>query len=136
MKQEALDEGSVGQANVLGAAITWAEELREMQEGEGGERSMRFDISAVSIGEHAVVGLAGEVFFEYAMNIAERSPFERTSVLGTTNGCVAYIPTAAEMPHGGYEVQSSNRYYRQLELKPEAEGVILNEAEVLLRDLR
>lgn len=135
MQQEAREEGNTSSANVLGAGIKWAEKLREIARDEDAERKMRFDISAVCIGEHAIVGLAGEVFFEYSVNIADRSPFERTSVLGTTNGCAAYIPTAAEIPYGGYEVQASNRYYRQLELKPEAEQIVIDEAGTLLDSL-
>ncbi|GAG49700.1 unnamed protein product, partial [marine sediment metagenome] len=56
-------------------------------------------------------------------------------VLGTTNGCVSYLPTAAEIPFGGYEVDGSMQYYMQLWLKPECEQVVLDEAEKLLKGL-
>jgi len=100
------------------------------------EPTMRFDISAVALGEHAIVGLAGEVFHEYAVTIAAKSPFERTTVLGTTNGCIAYLPTAAEIPWRGYEIESSMRYYLQLQLKPECEQVVLDAASRLLHSVR
>ncbi|MFO7945609.1 MAG: neutral/alkaline non-lysosomal ceramidase N-terminal domain-containing protein [Armatimonadota bacterium] len=134
LRDEALKEGK--NANAYSSSIQWGEWLRDLAQQGVTDQTMPFAISALGIGQHAIVGLAGEVFFEYALNIAERSPFERTSVLGTTNGCVAYIPTAAEMPYGGYEVKSSNRFYRQLELKPEAEQVAIDRAVALLNEIR
>lgn len=132
---EARAAQDVAQVQGATALVGWAQMLRELAVAGATEHTMRFDISAVTIGQYAIVGLAGEVFFEYAVNIAERSPFERTRVLGTTNGCVSYLPTAKEIPLGGYEVDSSMRYYRQLWLKPECEEVVLAGAERLLRDL-
>ncbi len=117
------------------ALVGWGTYLRDLAAAGVSDQTMRFDISAIGLGQHAIVGLAGEVFFEYAVNIAEQSPFEYTTVLGTTNGCVSYLPTAAEIPHGGYEVDSSMRYYMQLWLKPECEQVVLDEAEKLLKEL-
>ncbi len=135
MLTDARAAGDVAQVQNAAALIAWAQMLRELAAAGATEHTMRFDISAVTIGQHAIVGLAGEVFFEYAVNIAERSPFERTTVLGTTNGCISYLPTAEEIPLGGYEVDSSMRYYRQLWLKPECEQVVLAEAEKLLGSL-
>ncbi|MFP3903315.1 MAG: hypothetical protein ACLFWB_03625 [Armatimonadota bacterium] len=93
-------------------------------------------IRTISLGSHAIVGLAGEVFYEYALNTADRSFFERHPVLGTVHGCAAYIPTAAEIPFGGYEVHSSNRYCQQLKLKPEAEKIVIQQAQDCLDSLR
>ncbi|MFP3904766.1 MAG: neutral/alkaline non-lysosomal ceramidase N-terminal domain-containing protein [Armatimonadota bacterium] len=133
LREEAIADGENG--NAYGSSVQWGEWLRDLAQQGVTDQTMPFAISAMGIGQHAIVGLAGEVFFEYALNIAERSPFDRTTVLGTTNGCVAYIPTAAEMPYGGYEVKSSNRFYRQLELKPEAEQVAIDEAVALLNEI-
>ncbi len=137
--QEALveAEASGDQARIQGAQgmVAWASFIRDLAAEAVTDQTMRFDISAIGIGRHVIVGLAGEVFFEYAVNIAQRSPFERTTVLGTTDGCVSYLPTADEIPHGGYEVDSSMRYYMQLWLKPECEQVVLDEAEKLLKSL-
>ena len=41
----------------------------------------------------------------------ERSPAEVTLYAGYTNGCVSYIPTAAEYPLGGYEPTYGNKTY-------------------------
>jgi len=130
-------EAAENEAQLRGAEalLAWATWLRNLAAAGVTGQHMRFDVSAVVLGEHAIVGLAGEVFFEYAVNIAERSPFDRTTVLGTTNGCVSYLPTAAEIPHGGYEVDSSMRYYLQLWLKPECEQAVLDEAAALLERL-
>ncbi len=134
LREKAIAEGENG--NAYASSIEWGEWLRDLAQQGVTDQTMPFAISALGIGQHAIVGLAGEVFFEYALNIAERSPFERTTGLGTTNGCVAYIPTAAEMPYGGYEVKSANRFYRQLKLKPEAEQVAIDEAVALLNEIR
>ncbi len=117
------------------AVVSWGTYIRDLAAAGATDQTMRFDISAIALGQHVIVGLAGEVFFEYAVNIAERSPFDRTTVLGTTDGCVSYLPTAAEIPFGGYEVDGSMRYYMQLSLKPECEQVVLDKAEELLKGL-
>jgi len=65
-----------------------------------------------------------------------RSPFPRTTVMGATNGCVAYVPTAVEIAHGGYEVEGSTDYHMQLCLKPESEDVAVSESTGLLERMR
>jgi hypothetical protein len=119
----------------LKARLDWATWLRDQAAAGCKGQRLRFDISAIALGQHALVGLAGEVFFEYAVNIAARSPFARTTTMGTSNGCICYLPTAAEIPFGGYEIDSSMVYYRQLRLAPECEQTILDQADTLLRRL-
>lgn len=134
--EQATRAADAVQIHITKGMVGWARWLRDMAANPPDAPALRFDISAVAIGQHAIVGLAGEVFFEYAVNIAERSPFDRTTVLGTTNGCIAYLPTAVEIPWGGYEIDSSMRYYLQLKLKPECEPVVLDAAARLLTELR
>ena len=117
------------------AFFAWSVWLRNLTCDGGKNRAMRLDVSAAAIGPCAIVGMAGEVFYEYSTNIAAASPFDATMVWGTTNGCAAYLPTAAEIPFGGYEVDSAMRYYRQLRLKPDAELLVQRETQVLLQRL-
>lgn len=131
--RDSVDQARIQHAEALASWARWLDGLAS--EGVTGQ-TLPLEISAIAIGRHAILGLAGEVFFEYASNIAEASPFEFTTVLGTTNGCIAYIPTAAEMPYGGYEVDGSMVYYMQLWLKPEAEEVAVEAAVELLARLR
>ena len=117
------------------AFFAWAVWIRTLACDGVKNQTMRLDVSAAVLGSCAIVGMAGEVFYEYAAKIAAASPFAATVVWGTTNGCAAYLPTAAEIPFGGYEVDSAMRYYRQLRLKPDAERLVLNETQALLQRL-
>ncbi|MFT3702270.1 MAG: neutral/alkaline non-lysosomal ceramidase N-terminal domain-containing protein [Agriterribacter sp.] len=47
-----------------------------------------------------------ELFCEVSNEVRERSPFAYTFYFGYTNGWFGYMPTAAEWPHGGYEVET------------------------------
>lgn len=92
-------------------------------------------MQAFALGGAAIVGLPGEVFVEYQLNISERSPFPLTAVFGVTNGCPSYVPVASEYPHGGYEVADAIRFYGDTMIDPSAEQVILRAAAELLKRL-
>ena len=47
-------------------------------------------IQVISIGELKMVGLTGEVFCEYDLNLRKKFPVLLT--IGYANGCVGYIP--------------------------------------------
>jgi neutral ceramidase len=47
-----------------------------------------------------------ELFCEVSNEVRSRSPFRYTFYFGYTNGWFGYMPTAAEWPHGGYEVET------------------------------
>lgn len=118
--------------------LTWRIRRREtMLEAarEGASGSKRFDLTALRIGPAAIIGLPGEVFVEYAMNIAELSPFDPTIVPAYTNGMIGYVPTADAFPKGGYEVDSSWDYYGGLGIAPASEQIILDGARELLMSL-
>ncbi|MBU0618332.1 MAG: neutral/alkaline non-lysosomal ceramidase N-terminal domain-containing protein [Planctomycetes bacterium] len=134
--REAEAAGKAASSPWLKAMVDWATWRRDQAVAGRKDNRLRFDISAVALGQHALVGLAGEVFFEYAVNIAASSPFARTTTMGTANGCICYLPTAAEIPFGGYEIEGSMIYYWQLRLRPECEQVVLAEAARLLQQLR
>ena len=46
-----------------------------------------------------------ELFCEVSNEVRDQSPFEYTFYYGYTNGWFGYMPTAAEYPYGGYEVE-------------------------------
>ena len=46
-------------------------------------------------------------FSEIGMRVRARSPFPVTLFCGYTNGYRSYLPTASEIPRGGYEVDFS-----------------------------
>ena len=116
-------------------AVEWAERILAAARTGQDAGSVPFDVQALQLGDVAIVGLPGEAFVEYALNIAADSPFAHTMVAAYANGNVGYIPTAAAHPEGGYEVNNAIRYYGLTMPRPEAEELILNAAAVALREL-
>jgi neutral ceramidase len=64
----------------------------------------QFDVTALRLGEAALVGLPGEFFVEFGLMIKERSPFRRTYVTTYTNGHAGYVATRQAFIGGSYEV--------------------------------
>jgi len=62
---------------------------------------------AIRIGDAVFVSLPGEVFAEIGLKIKESSPFDKTFLVGLTNGYGGYLPSAAEFIEGDYEVDGS-----------------------------
>ena len=73
----------------------------------GRPAQLRFEVMALGFGsEFCLVAMPHEVFCEYALWIDRTSPFDRTMVLGYTNGCEAYVPSDRDLalgPTAGYE---------------------------------
>jgi hypothetical protein len=63
--------------------------------------------SAVRIGDAVFVTFPGELFSEIALAIKNRSPLEKTFVIGVTCGPGGYLPSAKEFLEGDYEVNGS-----------------------------
>ncbi len=62
------------------------------------------DISALSINDEiAMVFLPSEVFVEHQLYIKDKSPFEKTIVVGYTNEYIGYIPIRKAYDERGYE---------------------------------
>lgn len=55
----------------------------------------------------AFVGMPGEPFVEFQMQLRARSPLPNSYLLGYTNGYFAYLPTIAAAVRGGYGANSS-----------------------------
>lgn len=63
---------------------------------------------ALRIGDAAFVTFPGELFSEIGLAIKERSPLEKTYVIGLTCGPGGYLPSAKEFLEGDYEVDGSS----------------------------
>lgn len=61
-------------------------------------------ITAWRVGQLGAVGLPGEMFVQYALQIKERSPFRRTMAIELANDCLGYFPTDRAMAEGSYEL--------------------------------
>lgn len=130
-------EEQYGGIIMYGGMVKWARWLLEMSEQQATGLAIDYEAQAFRIGDLAIVGLPGEVFCEYAINIAARSPFEQTAVMAYTNGNPGYIPTAAAYEHGGYEVDGAYRFYcgGYTMITAESERLIMDAVERLLKRL-
>jgi hypothetical protein len=113
-------------------AVEWSLDLLRLAEEGPRARTVPFAVQALRVGAGAIVGLPGEVFVEYALNLDRASLFQPTLVAGYANGNVGYIPTAAAYPEGGYEVTDAIRYYGVTMPLPESEALILAAARTAL----
>ncbi len=105
----------------------YANEVVLLAEERRRSPTVRAEVQAIAIGDAAFVGIPGELFVEFGLEIKRRSPFLHTYVAGMANGCVGYLPTRKAFQGGGYET----RLARSSKLVPEA-GEILTETAVSL----
>src|SRR5699024_3079741 len=69
-------------------------------------------VTAVRWGPAVLLTLPGEPFCQAGLELrAHIQGAAAVFVLGYTDGCPGYLPTAAEYPLGGYEVCDAHRYY-------------------------
>ena len=78
------------------------------------------EVMVIRIGDLAFVGLPGEMFCEFGLDIKARSPFKNTVVMGMTNDYRAYFPTKISFTEGpkgftpmitGYETTPGSTIY-------------------------
>ncbi len=62
--------------------------------------------TVVTLGNLALVPLPFEAFSEISVLLKKESPYGHTLLLGLTNGYHGYLPTEAQIPYGGYEVDA------------------------------
>ena len=63
------------------------------------------EVQVVGIGDTMIVGLQGEIFVEFGLEIQKRSPFKKTIVVELANGVLpGYVCTGEAIKEGGYEV--------------------------------
>ncbi len=62
-------------------------------------------IMGLRVGDVGIVGLPGEVFVEYGLQIKQRSPLARTLSVELANDYIGYCPTELALAEGSYETQ-------------------------------
>jgi len=111
--------------------VRWAQDL--ILAVESSERgSMPFEIQLLRLGDMHLLAFPAEMFVQYALDFVRQSPYASTLALGYSNGCWGYIPTAADYPLGGYEVDVAYRYYGTLMVTADCERLIREEVYHLL----
>jgi neutral ceramidase len=112
----------------------WRRVVAELESGP--RTSAAGSISAVRIGDGAIVTGPGEIFTEIGLAVKERSPADVTLYAGYTNGAVSYMPIAAEYPLGGYEPGYGNKSYGlPTQVSPETERILVETGVRLVRGL-
>lgn len=96
-------------AALLTAWIEWADALLAGAYDHLGD-AWPATVTALTIGDAALVTLPGEPFLRSAERIAAGAAGP-VLVAGYANGCPGYVPPVEEYPHGGYEVVDAHRYY-------------------------
>ena len=61
------------------------------------------EIQAIRLNDTAILGLPGEVFVEYQLEIRRKSPFKHTFVSELANDSIGYVPTTDAYKEEGYE---------------------------------
>lgn len=64
-------------------------------------------LSAISFGDIALVGVPYEMFDTNGIELREASPFKTTIVITGCGGSAGYVPSALAVPNGGYEVYTT-----------------------------
>jgi hypothetical protein len=86
------------------------------------EQTDSVEVMAVRIGDVAMVGLPGEIFCEFGMQIKQQSPFKNTLVMGLANDNRRYFPTLESFSQGpagflpgvsGYETTPGTTLYER-----------------------
>lgn len=92
----------------------WGREMLRIHD-EGGTfmTSRSMDLQTLTAGGFALVALGGEICVGYSLRLKRElaSSFKDVLVAGYANGMIGYVPTAAMMSEGGYEVSESYRYH-------------------------
>lgn len=94
----------------------------------GGQESVPVELQVMQIGPAVLVGTEGEPFAEIGLEIKAASPFAATWFGGYTGGWAGYIPTAADYPLQGYEVETSP-------FAPAAAAQVVSETVALLQEM-
>ena len=66
-------------------------------------RVHRAEIQAIVLGDRAIVGVPGELFCEFGLQIKEAAHPLHALIAACTNGRVGYIPPQEAFRRGGYE---------------------------------
>ncbi len=95
----------------------WCDWVREHREQIAGVKDCPYESVAVRLGDLTALFHPFEAFVEIGLELRRLSPSRHTWLVGYTNDCKGYLPTAAEYRRGGYEPKS-RRYARDLREQP------------------
>lgn len=106
--------------------------VRDLEEGKA-DFTIPVETQAIAIGDYAIVGLPGEIFVNIGLKVAEESPFKVTIPVSHANGAIGYVPTADQVPLGGYEVEMARASRYGIFIAPDSDVRIIEGALEALR---
>ncbi|MCR4307698.1 MAG: neutral/alkaline non-lysosomal ceramidase N-terminal domain-containing protein [Candidatus Berkelbacteria bacterium] len=116
-----------GRLNPLEYYKIWAEKAVKKAQSGNAETSVDGYLQVIRIGDIAFSAVPGEPFNEIGISVKQKSAAPYTFFCGYSNEYIAYFPTAAEYPFGGYEPGHSYHNGNRLEtVGPECEDIIVS----------
>lgn len=132
----AADGGDVWAQRVPRARREWAEAMLELARRGVRGQVQPFEIQALRLGGVLLLGMEGEIFVRYQLDLERAAPLQPALLCGYANGCIGYVPTADEYARGGYEVDEAYKVYPSVQMiGPESEGMIRAAAARLMGEL-
>jgi neutral ceramidase len=107
--------------------------VQTLEKGEA-ELWLSGEIQALAIGDCAIVGMPGEIFVKIGLEIAEKSPFPLTMAIAHTNGSIGYVPTADQVPLGGYEIKNARARKYGIYIAPDSDRVLIEGSLAVLQE--
>jgi hypothetical protein len=109
--------------------LAWTVELQRTVAAGQGIPPLKAMVTALTIGDVAIVGLPFEVYTEIGLDIKANPWSRHTMVLGYTNGLNGYCATDEARKQGGYGPDGSHRWFPTLPTPlPDGADAILIEA--------
>ena len=87
------------------------------------------------MGRLSLLGISGEPFYEIGEKLRPYNPSAPIWPLGYTNTYCGYIPTQAEYPLGGYEVDDAWKYVGMWKIDETCERRVIESCRVVLSHL-
>lgn len=125
--------GDVGRILHAEGMRDFAERERRIASDRSGDLSTPFTLQRIRLGPAQILAMPGEMFVQYGLDFVRQAEARGpVFALAYTNGVHGYVPSAADYPYGGYEVDGAHRYYDTLMFTPQCEPLIRDAAYRLL----
>jgi neutral ceramidase len=113
-----IGAGNGEQRSILEKELIFLEEEVQLSRGPDHET---VEIQRLTLGEVEIIGVPGEIFVEYGLELKRTSPLPYCLIFGNANGSTGYIPLPESFAEGAYETRLS----RGSRLVPEAGSRII-----------
>ena len=135
LKVAAKSMGNLWDQRVARAGLEWSQACLKAAQAPDADPSQSFEIQGLRIGELTWLGMEGEIFVRYQLDI-ESNTAEPIILCGYANGCIGYVPTQQDYALGGYEVDEAYKVYPSVRMiAPQSDGIIRHGVAQLLREL-